>query len=115
MKINIYRLQEILLEILQKKGLSQDEAIIIAHDYWDAEICGKKTHGIAKFYKELPFFDERQGPPQIILDKESMVLVDANREIGQLAANFCIDILISRTKKTGIACVGMKNAQRYGI
>lgn len=115
MKINIYLLKHLLEDILIKKGIVKKDAIFIANDYWAAEISGKLTHGIIKFYKELPYYKDRRGNPQIIIDKGPIVLVDANREIGQLSAKFCIDLLKKRTKKYGIAIVGMKNSQRYGV
>lgn len=114
MKVNIFNLKSLLIKILKRKGLTHNEAHIIVDEYLEAEISGKKTHGILKFLKELPFINDRKGLPIIITDNKAVVLVDANKEIGQLGAMFCINILINRAKKYGIGLVGMKNSQRYG-
>lgn len=114
MEIDVFVLKSLLIKILKKKGLKQSEAAIIVDEYWEAEISGKKTHGIAKFLKELPYIFDRKNPPSIVVDNKAVVLVDAKKEIGQLGAKFCIDILIKRTKRYGIGLVGMKNSQRYG-
>ncbi len=114
MEVDIFVLKSLLIKILKRKGLNQSEATIIADEYWEAEISGKKTHGIAKFLKELRYVADRKGSPSIIIDNKAVVLVDANKEIGQLGAKFCIDILINRTKRYGIGLIGMKNSQRYG-
>lgn len=114
MEINIFVLKSLLIKILRKKGLKQSEAAIIVDEYWEAEISGKRTHGIAKLLKELPYVVDRKGSPFIITNNKAVVLVDANKEIGQLGAKFCIDILLKRTKCYGIGLVGMKNSQRYG-
>ncbi|MDO8657290.1 MAG: Ldh family oxidoreductase, partial [Candidatus Levybacteria bacterium] len=115
MKINIYSLKHLLEDVLIQKGIAKKDAVFIANDYWIAEISGKKTHGIIKFYKELAYYNDKKGSPQIIIDKGPIALVDANREIGQLSAKFCIDLLKKRTKRYGVAIVGMKNSQRYGV
>jgi L-2-hydroxycarboxylate dehydrogenase (NAD+) len=114
MKININALKLLLQRILIKKGLSKGQAKIIADEYWESEINGKKTHGIVKFLKELQYLKDRKGSPKIILDKGPILLIDANGEIGQLAANFCIKLLIKRTKQYGLTMIGIKNMQRYG-
>lgn len=114
MKINIYTLRKLLEEILVKKGFSGKDAKFIANDYWESEIGGKTTHGIVKFLKELQYLTDKRISPEIIIDNKSMLLVDAHREVGSLAAKYSIDLLIKRTKRYGSAIVGMKNAQRYG-
>lgn len=114
MKINIYILKKLLTDILVKRGLSRENAEFVANDYWESEISGKKTHGIIKFYKELQYLSDKEAEPQIVIDKNSVVLINANKEIGPIATKKAIDILIQRTKKNGVAIVGMINAQRYG-
>lgn len=114
MRINIYTLKKILEDVLVKKGFSEKDANFIANDYWRSEIGGKTTHGVVKFLKELQYLTDKQNSPEIITDNKSMVLVDAHREVGSLAAKYSIDLLIKRAKRYGLAIVGMKNAQRYG-
>lgn len=114
MKINIYTLKQVLEDILESKGLSKKDAVFVANDYWESEISGKRTHGIIKFYKELQYITDKQSPPRIIVDKKTMILIDARKEVGPIAAKYAIDLLIKRTKKYGLAIIGMKNAQRYG-
>jgi LDH2 family malate/lactate/ureidoglycolate dehydrogenase len=114
MKININSLKNLLTDILIKKGFSNKDALFIANDYWNAEISGKRTHGIIKFYKELAFINDKEATPRVIKDKGPIVLIDANKEVGPLAAKKAIDLLIKRARKYGVAIVGMKNSQRYG-
>ena len=114
MKVKISELEGTMQDLLVRRGLSQQEAVLVASDYLSAEMRGKTTHGVAKFIKELDHMAEDRGKPEVVVDKGSLVLVDANGEIGQLAAMFCADILISRVMKHGIAAVGMRNAKRYG-
>lgn len=115
MKINIYQLLTLMTDILLSRGLNQDEAELVAHDYWEAELGGKTTHGVSKFLQALPYITERVGRPEIIVDKGGIVSVNGNREVGQLAASFCTNLVIERAKTHGIAIVSITNIQRYGV
>ena len=42
-----------------------------------------------------------------------MALVNGNRELGQLAARFCIDKLVILAREHGVGVVGLRNASRY--
>ncbi len=113
--IAISDLKKILVSICISKGLSEFEAIHIVANYLDAEILGKNTHGIAKFCFESKFFSERLGNPQIDIDTGPLLKVDGNKEVGPLAANFCVKLAAERAKKYGVCILGLNNIQRYGI
>ncbi len=115
MRVKISTSEETMKELLVRRGLSGSEAAFVASDYLAAEMRGKKTHGVSKFLKELDYLAEPRGKPEVIVERESMVLVDAKMEIGQLAAAFCVDLAVRHAKRYGIAIVGMKNAKRYGL
>jgi len=100
---------------VKKGGLTNRAADIVVNDYLNAELLGKKTHGIEKFCRECNTFKERRGSPKIICDNGSVILIDANKEIGQLAADFCTSLAIRRAKKYGISIIAMSNSQRYGV
>jgi LDH2 family malate/lactate/ureidoglycolate dehydrogenase len=114
-KVNIYELKNLMQEVARSCGLNREEAKIVVEDYWEAELMGKLSHGVSKFCWEVKYFNERRGPAKIIIDKGAVILIDSNKEIGQVATKFSVEMVIERAKKYGIALVGMKNCQRYGI
>lgn len=114
MEMKISKVEEVMKRLLLERGLPEREAGLISSDYLAAEMRGRSTHGITKFLKELDYIAEERDTPVIVIDNGALVLVDARREVGQLAASFCTDIVIDRAKRYGISVVGMKNAKRYG-
>ncbi len=113
MKINIYKLQEQMLILLSRKGFSDPESKILMHAYWNAELEGKTTHGISRFYWDIQNFHPKRKP-KIVIDKKAVVLVDGQHGSGPLIANYASDMLIKRAKNYGIALVGIKNMTQYG-
>lgn len=111
----ITELKAITVELLTRKHFSVLDAEIISNDYIEAECRGKKTHGVDKFIKEFPLLKKPVGNPEIILDKGSILLINGNHQVGQIAAQFATDLVIERAKKFGTSIVGLKNIQRYGI
>lgn len=86
MNVKIFEIKKKLLDVIQKESLTLKEAEVIADQYLDAELRGKKSHGLGKFFVELRYFKDRISKPKIIKEKGPVALVDANREIGQLSA-----------------------------
>lgn len=115
MKVNIYELRNLMQEIALGYGLNTNEAKTVVEDYWEAELMGRSAHGVNKFCWEVKYFKKRKGTPKIIVDTGPILLIDANRKIGQLAAKFSAEMAIERARKYGVAIVGVKNSQRYGI
>lgn len=114
MKTTIYNLKKQMYKYLHGLNLDREEKKFIINHFLTAELMGKATHGVGKFCWESQYFKNRGGKPFIKKDNKTTVLIDANREIGPLAAKFAVEVLIERAKEYGIALVGMKNAQRYG-
>jgi LDH2 family malate/lactate/ureidoglycolate dehydrogenase len=115
MKVDVYELKALMEAILKKRRFSNQEAKDIAFQYWDAELRGKRAHGLGKFLVEVAYFSQRKGKPKIVIDKGAVVLVDGNKEVGQLSAQFCVNHVTSLAKQYGVAVVGLLNTQRYGI
>ncbi len=95
------------------RGLSQKEAEFLAGYYLDADMRGAKTHGVGRFLVESDSIKTRGGPPRTIKETSISAFVDAQRDLGALAAQFCIDLLIPKVKTNGFGIVALKNASRY--
>jgi LDH2 family malate/lactate/ureidoglycolate dehydrogenase len=95
------------------RGLGEDDARAIADYYLDAEMRGIKTHGIGKFLTIGASIRGRQAKPSILKDAPAYALVDGRREIGLLAANYCLDLVLEKARQTGMALVALRNASRY--
>ncbi|MEP7284785.1 MAG: Ldh family oxidoreductase [Chloroflexota bacterium] len=112
--VEITTIQRTLIEICLLRGLSAQEADFITEDYLDAEMRGIRTHGLIKFLALDNQIKAREGKPKIIQDLPLMAMVDGQRELGPLAARYCIDLLLAKMQSAPSAVVGLKNASRYG-
>lgn len=110
---SVEKIRGLMTKALSIRHLSGREADLIIEDHLGAQMEGRFTHGVSKFLLIDTALAERQNPA-IVRQTGSYALVNGNRELGQLAASFCIERLIEMTKNNGIALVGMFNASRYG-
>lgn len=108
-------LEKLLTHICVHSGLSELEAAPIVTNYLDAELLGKGTHGLTKFCFESKFFSQRVGEPTIVVDTGPLLKIDGNKEVGPIAAQFCVELAAQRAKKHGVCILGIHNIQRYGI
>lgn len=109
------KLLTVMHSALSKRGIVKKDADWIVNHYYEAELMGKKTHGVGKFCWDMQFYDQRISKPKVIKDSYAVAIVDGNREIGPLAARFCIDLVTKKANQFGIAVIGLRNFQRYGV
>lgn len=94
---------------LCRQGLSRAEANIIVAEYVEADRVGQKSHGTAflpNFFKRLK---QRGGPIKLLKDSGPTVYIDGQRELGQLAAEKAIALLIKKARRYGIGIIGLRN------
>lgn len=72
------------------RGLSPQEAEVVATPFIEAELRGKRTHGINKFFVIDDGLHNR-GEPRVIRDKFNHVHVDGNKELGFICADMAME------------------------
>lgn len=110
----IAALRELMLRALAMRGLAGEQADILVDDYLGAQLEGRPAHGLSRFLLLDEALAGRGGPPRLVRQTAAYALVDGQRELGQLAAMFCIDLLARMAGQSGLAMVGLFNASRYG-
>jgi L-2-hydroxycarboxylate dehydrogenase (NAD+) len=70
---------------------------------------------VAKFCFESRFFRERQGSPRLVREHGAVAIVDAQREIGPVSADYAVTAAVDRARRLGAGIVGVINTQRYGV
>lgn len=100
--------------ICLRYGLTAFEAELVVENYLDAELRGVRSHGVFKFLALPAAIQGRQGKPHIVRDRGFAALVDGERELGILAAQYCVDLAVARAKEYGLGMIALRNASRYG-
>lgn len=115
MIVQIPELRRRFVDALTRRGLSDDEARIVAEPFVEAELAGKRTHGIMKFVLLDDAIRNREGKPEIVRDAFNYALIDAHRELGYLSAPFAASVLIEKARAFGNAIVATKNSYYFSL
>ena len=117
--VNGKKLNQIIVKIFKKNGLSTNHAIICSKALINAERVGAHSHGLARLKMYCDRIQKKviNPKPKIKIKKisQSITQIDANNSIGFVAADIGIKKAIKNAKKTGIGLVGIKNSGHYGL
>ena len=117
--VNGKKLNQIIIKILKKNGLSTNHAIICSKALINAELVGAHSHGLARLKMYCDRIQKKviNPKPKIKIKKisQSITQIDAYNSIGVVAADIGIKKAIKNAKKTGIGLVGIKNSGHYGL
>ncbi len=117
--VNGKKLNQIIIKILRKNGLSLKHAKICSNALINAELVGAHSHGLSRLKMYCDRIQKKviNPRPKIKIKKisQSITQIDANNCIGFVAADIGIKQAIKNAKKTGIGLVGIKNSGHYGL
>ena len=113
------KLNNILISIFKKHGLSSLHAKICSKALLNAELVGAHSHGLSRLKMYCDRIKKKLINPKpkikIINISQSITHIDANNSIGFVAADIGIKKAISNAKRTGFGLVGIKNSGHYGL
>lgn len=119
MILTVEKEKSLIIEILTKLGLNEEDAGIVAEVTLDADLKGFTSHGIGRLPQYIHGIEEGniQTEGDIIIEKETeaMALVNGNSLFGQLVAHKAMILAIEKAKKMGIAAVGTHNSNHFGV
>ena len=111
--------KSLIVEILTKLGLSEDDAKIVAEATLDADLKGFTSHGIGRFPQYINGIEsgniQTDGDIEIEKETEAIALVNGKHLFGQLVAYKAMMLAIKKAKKIGIAAVGTHSANHFGV
>ncbi len=110
--ISITALQTLCEDALQNAGLRKQDIIDTTAHLLENELSGKSSHGIVRVVEAIKAIRKYGVPtkdPEIETDNGNMVTLNANRQIGVVAAKAAMDIAMQRAKTHGIALVGVRD------
>lgn len=116
--IPINTINEVVLETLNKVGVSAEDAAIILDTILFANRRGVATHGVGR----LPLYVHKiatghynpKSEIEVLADNAAYALLDAHNGFGQVAAFRATKMAIEKAKKYGVAIVGVRNSNNFG-
>jgi L-2-hydroxycarboxylate dehydrogenase (NAD+) len=119
--MNITAEQEklIVMGILKKMNVSDEDACIVADVTVDADLKGFSSHGIGRFPQYIKGLKAGTIDPEaeITIENEtvSMALLNGNHKFGHVVTYTAMEIAIEKAKKTGVGVVGVHNSNHFGV
>lgn len=107
------------LNVLESVGVKEKDAKIIAENIILANLRGVDSHGVVR----LPSYVKRVvkklidplGPVEIVKNQGCTALIDANNNFGQVAAMHATFLAAEKARKFGVAAVGVRNSNHFGM
>ena len=117
-KVSIESLSRVVIDVLTKVGVSNDDAKIILDTILFANRRGVATHGVGR----LPLYVHKisyghynpKNEIVILADDAAYALLDAKNGFGQVVAYKATKMAIKKAKQFGIAVVGVRNSNNFG-
>ena len=111
--------RSLIVEILTKLGLAEEDAGIVAEATLDADLKGFTSHGIGRFPQYIYGIEngniQTEGQIEIERETEATALIKGNHLFGQVVAYKAMMLAIEKAKKVGIAAVGTYNSNHFGV
>ncbi len=113
------KLKNKISKIFKNCNLSAKHSNICSDAIIYAELVGAQSHGLTRLKMYCDRIQKKLINPRpkfkIKNISNSISLLDADNSIGFVSADKGIDIAINKASKTGIALVGIKNSNHYGL
>ena len=116
--ISIENMRQVVLETLDKVGVSKADSLIIWDTILFANRRGVATHGVGR----LPLYVHKvasghlnpKNEIEVLADNSAYALLNAHNGFGQVVAYSATRIAIEKAKEYGIAVVGVRNSNNFG-
>lgn len=104
--------------VLQKNGLSEHQAQIVADCMATSDLYGVTSHGLGMLDSHVDRIKKggyNLNPDmKVIKETPSFAIIDGDNAFGPVSAKFCLDYAISKVKEVGVFTVFGRNNNTLG-
>lgn len=119
MNITVEQEKSIIIEILTRMGVSEEDAYIVADVTLDADLKGFTSHGIGRFPQYVKGLKVGTIDPnaEITIEEEtvSTALLNGNHKFGHVVTYKGMEIAMDKAENTGIGLVGVHDSNHFGV
>lgn len=117
-KVPVDALETFIAEALIVKGVSQNDAALVAALMAEADMLGYSTHGVFRLRQYLARLNGGgyNPSPSISTVQETLAtaLIDGDNGLGHLAMNAACKLAVEKAQKSGISWVGVRRGNHAG-
>lgn len=118
MRISSSAEKTFLEKVFATDGFSEHDGALLADTLVDADLRGISSHGIQRLAWYTSMIKEHIIEPKnkvkVLKETPTSLLIDANKNMGQIASAFAMNSLIDKTKKLGISLAVIRNSNHFG-
>ncbi|MFX3616452.1 MAG: Ldh family oxidoreductase [Sporolactobacillus sp.] len=107
-----------LQKVFAATGFSKENSHLLADTLVDADLRGISSHGIQRLAWYLDMVKEHTIEPKnevkILKETPTSLLIDANKNMGQVACALAMHQLIEKTKKSVVSIAVIRNSNHFG-
>lgn len=113
MKIKISEIRQLLESILITHGSSSKDAVIIADEYLEGELCGRYSHGLMAFPSIVPKISGNKQQIKILKQTKALIYIDANNNPGAVVGEQALHLIAKIVKEEGVGLVLIRNMMTW--
>ncbi|OEC84757.1 MULTISPECIES: L-sulfolactate dehydrogenase [Methanobacterium] len=119
MKITIEQERSIIMEILTRFNIPEEDAYIVADVTMDADLKGFTSHGIGRFPQYVKGLKVGTIDPEAEITVEaetaSTALLNGNHKFGHVVTYKGMEMAMKKAEQTGVGLVGVHNSNHFGV
>ena len=112
-------LRRFVSDIFSKLGVPEEHARIAADVLVTADLMGVDSHGVQRLRRYTGGICMGAVNPKanikVVNETLSTALVDGDAGLGQVVAFKSMELAIQKAKKTGVASIGVRNSNHFGM
>jgi L-2-hydroxycarboxylate dehydrogenase (NAD+) len=119
MKVELNNAKKLIHNCIQTLGFTKEEAKIIGENVYEAEISGKKSHGLGNllWFKRAVTVEGssgyvvkvKSGPVKIAKETPVSIHLNGNQKPGHLVIRKALDLALKKVKKSKVVLAGLYN------
>ncbi len=106
-------------EVLEKLGVSKEDATITADVLVEADLRGIDSHGIARLSRYVTGLQQgmmkASAKPKVIHETSNTTTIDADAGLGQPVSYRSMQLAIEKARSNNVGFVAVKNSNHFGI
>lgn len=118
-RVPVEKLVKFMIAALEKMGVPQDDAKIIADVLITSDLWGVRSHGVA----HLKMYHERmkkglQLPVtnwKVVKDAQATAVIDGGNGMGMVVGHHAMNLAIKKAREYGLGAVAVRNSSHYGV
>ena len=119
MEISAEQELSLIIEMLTRLDVPNEEASIVAEVTLDADLKGFSSHGLGRFPQYVKGLAVGTIKPvteiSIERDYPATMLIDGNHGFGHVVTYRAMEMAIEKSKENGIGLVGIHNSNHFGV